>query len=158
MDAAGAAGGREASRRMASGRAARGTFFGISALLFAAGAAATIAGCASMPAMGGMPMPGGWTMSMAWMPMPGRTWPGAVAAFVGTWTAMMVAMMLPSVAPALWRYRSRGRPGSGDASASGRAPPGARDGGPAPDEVRGRCASRRAVVAAAAYTPNWRRW
>jgi hypothetical protein len=30
-----------------------------------------------MSAMGEMPMPGGWTMSMAWMRMPGQTWPGA---------------------------------------------------------------------------------
>jgi hypothetical protein len=26
--------------------------------------------------MGEMPMPGGWTMSMGWMRMPGQTWPG----------------------------------------------------------------------------------
>jgi predicted metal-binding membrane protein len=30
---------------------------------------------------------------------------GAAAAFLGMWVAMMAAMMLPSVAPALWRYR-----------------------------------------------------
>ena len=35
----------------------------------------TVAWCSSMSAMGGMPMPGGWTMSMAWMRMPGQTWP-----------------------------------------------------------------------------------
>jgi hypothetical protein len=28
-----------------------------------------------MSALGEMPMPGGWTMSMAWMRMPGQTWP-----------------------------------------------------------------------------------
>ena len=55
--------------------------------------------------MGGMPMPGGWTMSMAWMRMPGQTWPGAAAAFLGMWVAMMVPMMLPSLIPMLWRYR-----------------------------------------------------
>ncbi len=80
-------------------------FFGVSALLFAASAAATIVWCTSMSAMGGMPMPGGWTMSMAWMRMPGQTWPGAAASFVGMWIVMMVAMMLPSVVPMLWRYR-----------------------------------------------------
>jgi hypothetical protein len=48
-------------------------FFGVSALLFAASAAVTIVWCASMSAMGEMPMPGGWTMSMAWMWMPGQT-------------------------------------------------------------------------------------
>ena len=80
-------------------------FLGLSAVLFAASAAATIAWCASMPATGGMPMPGGWTMSMAWMRMPGQTWPGAAASFVGMWAVMMVAMMLPSLVPMLGRYR-----------------------------------------------------
>jgi uncharacterized protein YqgC (DUF456 family) len=50
-------------------------------------------------------MPGGWTMSMAWMRMPGQTWPGAAASFLGMWVVMMVAMMLPSLVPMLWRYR-----------------------------------------------------
>jgi predicted metal-binding membrane protein len=90
---------------MVSGRASERAFFGISALLFAASAAATIFGCASMSAMGEMPMPGGWTMSMAWMRMPGQTWPGAAASFLGMWVVMMVAMMLPSLVPMLWRYR-----------------------------------------------------
>jgi predicted metal-binding membrane protein len=75
------------------------------ALIFTASAAGTIAWCASMSAMGGMPMPGGWTMSMAWMRMPGQTWPGAAASFLGMWVVMMVAMMLPSLAPMLLRYR-----------------------------------------------------
>ena len=44
-------------------------------------------------------------MSMAWMPMPGQTWLGAATAFLGMWVAMMVAMMLPSLAPMLWQYR-----------------------------------------------------
>ena len=52
-----------------------------------------------MSAMPGMPMPGGWTMSMAWMRMPGQTWPGAAASFLGMWVVMMVAMMLPSLLP-----------------------------------------------------------
>jgi predicted metal-binding membrane protein len=55
--------------------------------------------------MGEMPMPGGWTTSMAWMRMPGQTWSGAAASFVGMWVVMMVAMMLPSLVPMLWRYR-----------------------------------------------------
>jgi predicted metal-binding membrane protein len=79
---------------------------GVSALLFAAAAAATVGWCGSMPAtMDGMPMPGGWTMSVAWMRMPGQTWPGAAASFLGMWVAMMVAMMLPSLVPMLGRYR-----------------------------------------------------
>ena len=81
------------------------TFFGVSALLFAASAAATVVWCASMSATGGMPMPGGWTMSMAWMRMPGQTWPGAAASFLGMWLVMMAAMMLPSLVPMLRRYR-----------------------------------------------------
>jgi predicted metal-binding membrane protein len=87
------------------------TFFGISALIFVAGMVATVLWCSSM-SMGEMPMPGGWTMSMAWMRMPGQTWPGAAASFLGMWAAMMVAMMLPCLVPMLWRYRqSVGRPG-----------------------------------------------
>ncbi|HZY03037.1 MAG TPA: DUF2182 domain-containing protein, partial [Anaeromyxobacteraceae bacterium] len=90
---------------MASERASQKAFLGVSALLFAASAAGTVAWCASMSAMGEMPMPGGWTMSMAWMRMPGQTWPGAAASFLGMWAVMMVAMMLPSLIPMLWRYR-----------------------------------------------------
>lgn len=37
--------------------------------------------------------------------MPGQTWAGVASSFLGMWTVMMVAMMLPSVAPALWSYR-----------------------------------------------------
>lgn len=44
-------------------------------------------------------------MSMAWMRMTGQSWLGAAANFFGMWTVMMVAMMLPSLAPILWRYR-----------------------------------------------------
>jgi predicted metal-binding membrane protein len=90
---------------MASERASRQAFLGVLALLFAASAAVTIVWCASMSAMDQMPMPGGWTMSMAWMRMPGQTWPGAAASFLGMWVVMMVAMMLPSLVPMLWRYR-----------------------------------------------------
>jgi predicted metal-binding membrane protein len=90
---------------MASERASQHAFVGVSALFFAASAAVTIVWCASMSSMGGMPMPGGWTMSMAWMRMPGQTWPGAAASFLGMWVVMMVAMMLPSLVPMLWRYR-----------------------------------------------------
>jgi predicted metal-binding membrane protein len=90
---------------MACCRASGQAFFGVSALLFAASAAITAVWCTSMPAMGGMPMPGGWTMSMAWMRMPGQSWPGAAASFLGMWIVMMVAMMLPSLVPMLRRYR-----------------------------------------------------
>ena len=90
---------------MASERASQRDFFGVSALLFTASATVTIVWCVSMSAMSGMQMPGGWTMSMAWMRMPGQTWHGAAASFLGMWVVMMVAMMLPSLAPMLWRYR-----------------------------------------------------
>lgn len=86
-------------------RAGEGAFFGVIALLFAISAVLTVVCCTSMSAMGGMPMPGGWTMSMAWMRMPGQTWLGAAASFAGMWVVMMVAMMLPSLTPALGRFR-----------------------------------------------------
>ncbi len=107
MDAVGTTGVAEISRRIE--RASQRAFFGVAAMLFAASAAVTVAWCGSMSAM---PMPGGWSMSMAWMRMPGQTWPGAAASFLGMWTVMMVAMMLPSLVPVLWRYReSLGRRG-----------------------------------------------
>jgi predicted metal-binding membrane protein len=90
---------------MISERSSHRAFFGVTAALFAGSAALTIAWCASMAAMGAMPMPGGWTMSMTWMRMPGQTWPGAATSFLGMWFVMMVAMMLPSLVPALRRYR-----------------------------------------------------
>ena len=96
---------RAISRGMTSERASQQAFLGVSALLFAASAAVTIVWCASMSAMGEMPMPAGWTMSTAWMRMPGQTWPRAAASFLGMWIVMMVAMMLPSLTPMLWRYR-----------------------------------------------------
>lgn len=82
-----------------------GAFFGAAALLFAASAAGTVAWCLSMEGMGAIPMPGGWAVSMAWMPMCGQSWAGAALSFTGMWAVMMVAMMLPSLAPALWCYR-----------------------------------------------------
>ena len=68
-----------------------GAFFGTAALVFGIAATATLHGCLSM--------------SMPWMRMPGQTWPGVVAVFLGMWVAMMVAMMLPALMPTLWRYR-----------------------------------------------------
>lgn len=46
-------------------------------------------------------MPGGWTLTMMWLRMPGQTWAGVAAAFLATWLVMMVAMMLPALAPLL---------------------------------------------------------
>ena len=65
--------------------------------------------------MDAMAMPGGWTMagSMSWLPACGQTWIGAAASFLGMWTVMMAAMMLPSLLPMLARYRrSVGRAGA----------------------------------------------
>lgn len=98
-------------------RSSQQAFFGTSALLFTASAALTVAWCGSMSSMGTMQMSGGWAMSMTWMRMPGQTWIGAGASFLAMWTVMMAAMMLPSVVPALWRYRQA--VGGADESRSG---------------------------------------
>ncbi|HWN99494.1 MAG TPA: DUF2182 domain-containing protein [Blastocatellia bacterium] len=90
---------------LASEQTSHRAFAGVSAVLFATSAALTIVWCASMSAMRGMPMAGGWTMSMVWMRMPGQTWLGAAASFLGMWVVMMVAMMMPSLVPMLWGYR-----------------------------------------------------
>src|SRR5437867_9964985 len=90
---------------MATERASRQAFLGVSALLFAASAAVTIAWCASMSALGEMSMPGGWTMSMAWMRMSGQTWAGTALSFVSMWVVLLLAMMLPSLVPMLRRDR-----------------------------------------------------
>jgi predicted metal-binding membrane protein len=87
------------ARELSGGR----VFLASSALLFVASAAGTTYLCSSMP--GGMVMPGGWTMSMTWMRMPGHTWASAAASFVAMWTVMMLAMMLPSLVPMLLSYR-----------------------------------------------------
>lgn len=84
-------------------------FWVSSALLFALSLGVTIVWSASMSTMGEMPMPGGWSMSMVWMRMPGQSWPGVAASFVGMWLVMMMAMMLPSLAPMLMRYRQAAR-------------------------------------------------
>lgn len=81
------------------------TFLAASAAFFALSATLTVIGCASMSRMDAMPMPGGWAMSMAWMRMPDQTWGGMAAAFIVMWDMMMAAMMLPSLVPALRRYR-----------------------------------------------------
>lgn len=90
---------------MMSERTSHQAFLGTSALLFLGSAGLTTAWCTMMSKMGGMPMPGGWTMSMTWMRAPGQTWAEAAASFVAMWVVMMVAMMMPSLVPALWRYR-----------------------------------------------------
>ncbi len=105
MSVVDAIGGRKISRPMVSERASEYAFFGVSALVFVGSAALKLVRWASMSSMDGMSMPGGWTMSMAWMRLPGQTWPSATASFLGMWTVMMVAMMLPSLVTMLLRYR-----------------------------------------------------
>jgi predicted metal-binding membrane protein len=90
---------------MMSERTSQQAFLGTSALIFLGSAALTTAWCAAMSKMGEMAMPGGWTMSMTWMRMPGQSWVGTAASFIGMWVVMMAAMMLPSLMPMLWRYR-----------------------------------------------------
>jgi predicted metal-binding membrane protein len=58
-----------------------------------------------MPTMHAMSMGGGWTMSTLGMRMPSPLRLGAAATFLSNWLVMMVAMMLPSLTPTLWRYR-----------------------------------------------------
>jgi predicted metal-binding membrane protein len=72
-------------------------FLAVSASLFIGSTTATVAWCNAMPAMSEMPT--------AWMPMCGQTWWSFAASFIGMWTVMMVAMMLPSLLPMLRRYR-----------------------------------------------------
>ncbi|HTW26480.1 MAG TPA: DUF2182 domain-containing protein [Acetobacteraceae bacterium] len=83
----------------------RPAFLLVATLLVVASVAATVEGSISMSAMGAVPMPGGWMMSMAWMRMCGQTWRAVVASFLGMWAEMMLAMMLPSLVPLLWRCR-----------------------------------------------------
>lgn len=70
-----------------------------------------------------MPMPGGWSMSMAWMSMGGQSSVGHAVMFITMWTAMMIAMMLPSVMPAVLLHRRliTSRIERGDAAAGSHA-------------------------------------
>lgn len=87
------------------GRGAPLVFFGTAGLLFAAAVAVTILSGAAMETMGAVPMAGGWLLSGIWLPLCGQSWLETAACFLGMWLVMMVAMMLPSLTPALWRYR-----------------------------------------------------
>lgn len=72
-------------------------------VVFLVAAGLTLASARMMT--GVMPMPGGWTMGMAWMRMPGQSWLASGAMFSAMWLAMMVAMMLPSSLPMVLLYR-----------------------------------------------------
>jgi len=82
-------------------------FYGIAALVFSVSAVLAIR-CSTSMAMNELPLlggwPGGWAVSPIWMPMCGQTWLDAATSFIAMWLTMMVAMMLPSLTPVLWRY------------------------------------------------------
>ena len=74
------------------------------AIVFVMAVAGTVHFCRTMS--GGTAMPGGWTMSMMWSPMPCCSWIVSAAMFLLVWLVMMVAMMLPSALPMLLNVRS----------------------------------------------------
>ncbi len=78
-------------------------FITVCVLAFVAAVSATVYFCRSMCCE--MEMPGGWTMSMMWMRMPGRTWLASATSFLLMWLAMMIAMMLPSALPTFLKTR-----------------------------------------------------
>jgi len=78
-------------------------FIAICVLAFGASVAATAYFCRSICSE--MEMPGGWTMSMMWMPMDGQSWFASATSFLFMWLAMMVAMMIPSALPTFLRVR-----------------------------------------------------
>lgn len=86
---------------------AKRVFHAACGLLFLASAGATVLIGLAMAGMGEVPMAGGWSMSTAWTPLCGGSWLAAAGAFLGMWAPMMTAMMLPSLAPVLWRFRER---------------------------------------------------
>jgi len=86
--------------------AGRLAFAGLLALAGAAAAAAT-AMHAYAPALDLLPLCSGRGMALPALR------PAAAASFVGMWTVMMAAMMLPSLAPALYRYRQAAGPAGG---------------------------------------------
>jgi predicted metal-binding membrane protein len=75
-----------------TGRASDYTFFGTTALLFIGSAVVTIRQSLTMAETPNMPICG-------------QAWFGEVGAFIWMWVVMMMAMMMPSLVPALWRYR-----------------------------------------------------
>lgn len=101
-------------RHSVAPRSADRAFCAALAAAFAAALWATLALHASMDAMGGTPMAGGWTLSAAWGGSCGWRPGRAFGEFVGMWAAMTATMMLPVLAPELWRYRRRiGASGAG---------------------------------------------
>lgn len=75
----------------------------IPAIVTIAAWAYTISSASAMSAT--MPMPGGWSMSMAWISMGQQSLLAHATMFLVMWAVMMVAMMLPSVMPAVLLHR-----------------------------------------------------
>ena len=86
---------------LASGRRSEWRVYAVAALGFVVALVPVIYFDKTMA--GGMPMPGGLRMSMAWMPMGG--WATATLMFALMWLTMMVAMMLPSTLPVVLLFR-----------------------------------------------------
>jgi predicted metal-binding membrane protein len=80
-------------------------FIMVGVLAFIAGVSTTVYFYRSMCC--GMEMPGGWTMSMMWMRMPGQTWFGSALSFLLMWLAMMMTMMIPSAIPTFLKTQRR---------------------------------------------------
>jgi predicted metal-binding membrane protein len=79
-------------------------FIAVCVLAFGLSVSATVYFCRSMCCE--MQMPGGWTLSMMWMPMHGQSWLASTTSFLVMWLAMMVAMMMmPSVLPLFLQIR-----------------------------------------------------
>jgi len=74
----------------------------IASCIFLVAAVSTIYSARGMS--DGMSMPGGWTMPMMWMAMPGQSLAPLALFFLLMWQAMMIAMMLPSSWPMLELY------------------------------------------------------
>jgi protein-S-isoprenylcysteine O-methyltransferase Ste14 len=93
---------------MFSERASQQAFFAVSALLFAASAAVAIVWCAPMSTMGEMPMPGGWTMSMAWMRMPAELKTlGAMVLLISLYIAFLTMRENPYSSPVVRVQKER---------------------------------------------------
>ena len=89
-------------------------FIAVCVVVFVASLSATIHFCGSMCCE--TQMPGGWTMSTMWMPMPSQTWFASATSFLLMWLAMMVAMMMPSALPTFLKTKRHWTSLSGMAS------------------------------------------
>src|ERR1700754_2821160 len=78
-------------------------FIAVCSLTFVAALITTVYFCYSMQQE--MEMPGGCTMCMMWMQLPGQTLLVSALSFLIMWLAFMVAMMLPSALPMFLRTR-----------------------------------------------------